>query len=256
MRVTILGCGGSGGVPLSNGLWGACDPSNPKNRRRRPSILIQEQGLDILVDTGPDMREQLIAAGCSKLDAVLYTHPHADHIHGIDDVRALNVQAGRVIDAYGNGATLSNLEARFSYVFSPIDHAKYGFYRPQLRAHVVESGPFEVGGLEIIAFPQDHYSCVSLGFRIGGFAYSTDVVSLDEHAFATLAGVDTWVVDALRETPHPAHAHLARTLSWIERLKPRRAILTHMNHDMDYETLHRKLPAGVEPGYDGMVIDL
>ncbi|HYE50434.1 MAG TPA: MBL fold metallo-hydrolase [Azospirillaceae bacterium] len=252
MKVTILGCGGSGGVPLIGNVWGACDPANPRNRRRRCSILIERGATTVLVDTGPDVREQLIDAGVQHLDAVLYTHEHADHTHGIDELRAMNWVMRRPIDCYADRMTLDILLKRFDYCFAP---PEMRFVRPELVAHPID-GPFELGSLSVVPFRQEHGRLPSLGFRFGRFAYSTDVVHLDETAFAVLEGVDTWIVDCTRETPHPVHAHLELTLSWIERLRPRRAILTHMNHTMDYDTLRAKLPPGVEPAYDGMVLEI
>lgn len=254
MRVTILGCGGSYGVPMIGNNWGNCDPANPKNRRRRPSILVEDGATRILVDTSPDLREQLLSAGVVHLDAVVYTHGHADHTHGIDDLRALNILMGAPIPVYADAGTLASLRKRFDYCFQPLK-AGLGYYKPTLVPHVIE-GLFVVGRTEIVPFVQDHGYMTSLGFRFGRFAYSTDVVNLDETAFAALEGVEVWVVDAVREVPHPVHAHLARTLGWIERLRPARAYLTHMNHTMDYDTLMRKLPPGVEPAYDGLVIDI
>lgn len=254
MRVTMLGCGGSGGVPLITGDWGRCDPGNPKNARRRPSILVEHGGTVVLVDTGPDFRNQLLDAGCDRLDAILYTHAHADHVHGIDDVRALNYAMRRPIDAYATAETLEEIAARFDYAFRPIEPGG-GFYRPQLAPRPID-GAFTVGELDIVPFRQDHGVCVSTGFRFGRFGYSTDVVRLDDAAFETLAGVEVWIVDCLRLEPHPTHAHLERTLEWIDRLAPKRAILTHMNHSVDYADMASRLPRGVEPGFDGLVIEI
>ncbi|WP_207478634.1 MBL fold metallo-hydrolase [Arenibaculum pallidiluteum] len=255
MQVTVLGCGSSGGVPLVGGDWGACDPSEPRNRRMRPSILIEENGFAVLVDTGPDLREQLLRAGVGRLDAVLYTHWHADHTHGIDDLRNICVRMGRAIDVYGDAETMESLGQRFSYAFRPLD-AGQGIYRPALVPHVIER-PFELGPLNVVPFVQDHGWARSLGFRIGRFAYSTDVVRLDEAAFAALEGIDTWIVDCVRiAPPHPVHAHLPVTLSWIERVRPRRAYLTHMNQAMDYRAVLAQLPPGVEPAHDGLVLDI
>ncbi|HYC04789.1 MAG TPA: MBL fold metallo-hydrolase [Azospirillaceae bacterium] len=252
LRVTVLGCGGSGGVPLIGDVWGACDRTNPKNRRRRCSILLQRDGTNVLVDTGPDLREQLISTPVQHLDGVVFTHEHADHTHGIDDLRAMNWLMQRPIDCWADRTTLDILLSRFDYCFAEPVHR---FQRPELVAHEI-TGPFGIGAIELVPFRQEHGRLPSLGFRIGRFAYSTDAVHLDEQAFATLDGVDTWIVDCTRETPHPVHAHLELTLQWIERVRPRHAILTHMNHTLDYETLKAKLPPGVEPGYDGMVLEI
>ena len=256
MRVTVLGSGASGGVPLVGGVWGACDPENPRNRRLRPSLLVESEGTAILIDTSPDLRAQLLASSVSRLDAVLYTHAHADHVHGIDDLRALNCASGTAIPAFGSARTLAEVSDRFGYAFTRSEPpAKPGWHKPELAPQVID-GPFQVGRLAIEPFDQDHHVTVSTGFRIGRFAYSTDVVRLDEAAFVALDGIEVWVVSCLREEPHPIHAHLELVLSWIRRLRPRRAILTHMNHSMDYASLARKLPPGIEPGYDGLVLEI
>ena len=255
MRVRVLGCGGSGGVPMVGGDWGTCDPAEPRNSRLRPSVLIERDGFTVLVDTGPDLRQQLLTAGVGRVDAVLYTHWHADHTHGIDDMRNLCVRSGGAVDAYGDRQTVESLLERFGYAFRPLTVGQ-GIYRPALVPHVIE-GSFRLGPLDIVPFVQDHGWTRSLGFRIGGFAYSTDVVRLDEAAFAALDGIDTWIVDCVRiEPPHPVHAHLDVTLSWIARVRPRRAYLTHMSNTMDYRALLRRLPPGVEPAYDGLVLDI
>lgn len=250
-KVTILGCGGSSGVPLIGNSWGTCDPNEPRNRRRRPSILLTgDDGTQVLVDTGPDMRDQLIGARVTRLDAVVYTHAHADHVHGIDDLRSINWMTGRPVPCWGDAATLDDLRQRFAYCFAP-PRVPGHYTNPALEAHLID-GPFRIGDLSFTAFEQRHGRRPSLGLRVGDFAYSTDVVELDERAFAILEGVDTWVVDATRLTPHTAHAHLDLTLEWIARVRPRRAYLTHMNHEMDYRRLLAMLPAGVEPAYDGL----
>jgi phosphoribosyl 1,2-cyclic phosphate phosphodiesterase len=250
MKVTILGCGTSGGVPRIGNVWGACDPKNPKNRRRRVSILVEEGAGRLLVDTSPDLREQLLDARVDRLDGVLYTHDHADHTHGIDDLRAIYHTGRKPVEIYGSSETLAILNQRFDYIFK----SKLG-YPSICQPHEI-SGRFEVGGIKVEPFIQDHGPITSLGFRFGKVAYSTDLNGLPEGSWQILKGVDTWIVDALRPQPHPTHPHLEMTLEWIERLKPRRAILTHMTWDMDYETLCRELPRGVEPGYDGMVIEV
>jgi phosphoribosyl 1,2-cyclic phosphate phosphodiesterase len=254
MRVTILGCGGSMGVPMVGGNWGRCDPANPRNRRLRPSILVETGQTVVLVDTTPDLRQQLLDAGVTRLDAVLYTHAHADHLHGLDDLRPLTYKTHRPVPAYADAPTLAVLEKRFSYAVSTVTMDR-GLYNPILAPQLID-GPLTIGDLEIGVFEQKHGNGTSLGLRFGGFGYSTDAVALDEMAFAALEGVEVWVVDATREEPHPSHAHLERTLEWIARLRPRRAYLTHMNHTMDYDRLRSILPAGVEPAYDGLVIEL
>jgi len=255
MRVTILGCGGSSGVPLIGNVWGQADPANPRNRRRRPSILVENASTSILVDTGPDLREQLVDRGSQHLDAVLYTHAHADHAHGIDDLRAINWLTGKPLDVHADADALAILTHRFDYCFAPLPPGGNIYARPALTPCII-NGPFRVGSIDVIPFAQDHGFSNSLGFRFGRIAYSTDVVRLSDEAFEVLEGVETWVVDCVRlEPPHPVHAHWEITRGWIERLRPKRAILTHMNHMMDYDTLCRLLPDGVEPAYDGMVIE-
>jgi len=256
MRVTVLGCGPSGGVPLIGNDWGECDPKNPKNRRRRASILVEDHGARILVDASPDMRVQLLDAGVDRLDAILFTHAHADHCHGIDEVRALNRAMGQSLPIYASPRTMAELERRFAYIFRPSDPAAGAvFYKPSLVPSLID-GPFDVAGVRAVPFEQDHGFTTSLGFRFAALAYSTDLVRLDQAGFAALEGIDTWIVDCYRRTPHPTHTHLAQTLEWIARVKPRRAILTHMDGQLDYETLRRELPAAVEPAFDGMVIEL
>ena len=250
MKVTILGCGTSAGVPRIGNFWGNCDPAEPKNRRRRVSILVEEGDTAVLVDTSPDLREQALSANITRLDGVLYTHDHADHTHGIDDLRPLAQDMKRRIDIYGNHRTLSVLEQRFSYIFNSVSG-----YPAIASAHEI-AGPFAIGSIDIIPFKQIHGEMETFGFRFGPIAYSTDLNVLPEESIEILRGVDTWIVDALRYEPHPTHPHLDLTLSWIAKVKPRRAILTHMTWDMDYATLKRDLPAGVEPAFDGMVITL
>ena len=263
--VRILGCGSSGGVPrLGEGgpQWGVCDPAQPRNRRTRCSVLVSRKGANgdtrALVDTSPDLREQLLAAKVGRLDGVLITHDHADQTHGMDDLRVLVLAAkGRKIDLWSDQFALDSLERKFSYIFKTPPNRDYPAI---LTPHVLPEpfSPFEItgpgGALPVLAFGMGHGRIRSLGFRFGGVAYSPDVDALDEAAFAALEGVECWIVDALRHTPHPSHAHLGRTLEWIARVKPRRAILTNMHVDMDYDALLRELPPGVEPGYDGMIV--
>lgn len=250
MRITILGCGTSGGVPRIGNVWGVCDPDEPKNRRRRVSIMVEEGDTRLIVDTSPDLREQLLAAEVDRLDAVLYTHDHADHTHGIDDLRGIYHCMRQKVDIHANAETLAVLRARFGYIFEP----KTG-YPAVADAHEI-TGPFSVGKIPVIPIRQIHGSIESLGFRFGSMAYSTDLNALPEESKAKLKGLDLWIVDALRLEPHPTHPHLEMTLGWIEELKPRRALLTHMTWNMDYATLKSSLPAGVEPAYDGMVIEV
>ena len=260
MKVTILGCGGSGGVPVADGTpggnWGACDPKNPKNRRRRVSILVEQGGTTALVDTSPDLRDQLLDARVERLDAVFFTHAHADHAHGIDELRGMARTHGGPIDAYMDDQTQRDLTLRFPYIFTSSSDPD-SLYPPQMRDRLLGplGIPFRAGALEVVAFEQEHGPETSLGFRFGPVAYSTDVTGFDDAALATLTGLDIWIVDCLREAPHPTHANLEQALAWIAELKPKRAILTHLNHQADYETIRAKCPPGVEPGYDGLVIE-
>jgi phosphoribosyl 1,2-cyclic phosphate phosphodiesterase len=263
LRVTILGCGSSPGVPRIGGDWGACDPANPKNRRSRCSVLVERvrpsgEATRVLVDTSPDLRAQALAAGIGTLDGVLYTHPHADHLHGIDDLRGFVINMRRRVDIYADTPTLERLKEAFGYCF---ETPRGSDYPPILNAHLIEAGvTFEIQGaggpLEVLPVRQIHGNIGSLALRFGGFAYSPDVSDLDAEAERLLRDLDVWVVDALRHTPHPSHFSVAEALAWIERLAPRRAILTHMHVDLDYETLRRSLPHGVEPAYDGMAIEV
>jgi phosphoribosyl 1,2-cyclic phosphate phosphodiesterase len=254
VKVTVLGCGASTGVPAIGPNWGACDPADPRNRRRRCSLLVEIGAVGLLIDTSPDLREQLIDAGVRRLDAVLLTHAHADHLHGIDDIRQLNRLMKAAIPLWADAPTLAEIGRRFGYVLEPPREPGH-FYKPTLEPHAI-TGPFAVAGVDVRPFAQNHGFSTTLGFRIGGLAYSTDVTELDEPALAALAGIELWIVDCMRKAPHPTHSHLAKTLGWIERVAPRRAVLTHMDQSLDYRVLAAELPAGVEPGYDGLAIDL
>jgi phosphoribosyl 1,2-cyclic phosphate phosphodiesterase len=259
LQVRILGCGSSGGVPRLGGedgagYWGACDPANPKNRRRRCSILVRGGEGQLLVDASPDLREQLLEARVAALDGILLTHEHADQFHGIDDVRALAQLAKRRIDLWSDARGLNAARAKFGYCFETPPGSDYP---PILNAREIPEPftEFAIAGIPVRAFGVGHGRIRSLGFRFGPVAYTPDVDSLDEAAFAALAGVECWIVDALRYTPHPSHAHLARSLEWIARVRPKRAVLTNMHVDLDYRQLRDELPAGVEPAHDGMVLD-
>lgn len=256
MKVTILGCGGSGGVPLIGGDWGRCDPANPRNHRRRVSILVEIGNIVQLVDTSPDLRAQFLDAGVKRLDAVLYTHDHADHCHGIDDLRAFGYGGAGPIDAYGTPETMAALRLRFGYIFDQELNGAGGLYRPVLKANTFE-GPFEVKGIAVTPFDQDHgFGVLSTGYRIGAMAYSTDVIDFPPRSSQALQGLDLWIVDCLRHEPHPTHAHFERTLEWVRQYRPRRTILTHLNHMLDYDDLAARCPPGVEPAYDGMVLEI
>jgi phosphoribosyl 1,2-cyclic phosphate phosphodiesterase len=259
MRVTVLGCGGSGGVPLVGNDWGSCNPANPRNRRRRVSVLIESRGKSILIDSSPDCRQQLLDAGVKSLDAVLFTHDHADHTHGLDDLRFVHRAPGvSSLPIYGTADTLETLARRFDYVFRQNEKGSGKLYRPFLEPRPMELGQatlFE--GLKILPFLQDHgHGTLTTGYRIGNFAYSTDVVRMPEESLALLGGLDLFIVDCLRFEPHTTHANFDTAMGWIARVRPRRAVLTHLNHQTDYDAVKARCPAGVEPGYDGLVIDL
>ncbi|RMF16411.1 MAG: MBL fold metallo-hydrolase [Alphaproteobacteria bacterium] len=252
MKVTVLGCGTSSGVPRLPGIWGACDPNDPRNRRRRASLLVETADTRIVIDCGPDFRAQLLDHPIPQLDAVLLSHDHADHAHGIDDLRGFATAQKERIPVYGMRETLDVITRRFDYIFDGSNG-----YPPIARA--IEIAPFReftVGSLEILPFLQHHGPVSSLGFRIGPLAYSTDVKALPEESFTALSGVKVWIADALRYRPHPTHACLEETLSWIARVGPERAILTHLNQDMDYAALAGQLPADVEPAFDGLSFTL
>jgi len=262
LKFTILGCGSSMGVPRVALGWGDCDPSEPKNRRRRCSLLV-ERGDDqgrrtrVLVDCTPDCREQLLGAEVDWLDGVFITHEHADHTHGIDDLRPLFVHKRRRIDVYVDEATSRAMHARFGYCFMTPPGSGYP---PILNEHRLTAGrPVTIEGqggpIEALPVAQDHGDIPSLGFRFGKVAYSADIKALAPESLAAMTGLDVWIVDALRKTPHPSHFNLDEALDWIARVKPRRAILTNMHTDMDYGELRRILPAGVEPAYDGLTFN-
>jgi phosphoribosyl 1,2-cyclic phosphate phosphodiesterase len=257
-EVRILGCGSSSGVPrigLDGPDWGVCDPANPKNRRTRCSALVRTGTLNILLDTSPDLREQMLLAGDARVDAVLYTHDHADQIHGIDDLRAIAYQMRRRMPVYADAETMGTLKARFGYCF---ETPPGSLYPPILDARLIADplSPFmlesKAGRAEIIPFAQTHGGIRSIGYRIGPVAYSSDVSALDDAAFAALQGVECWIVDALRDEPHPTHSHVAQTLEWIARVKPRCAILTNLHIDLDYAELTARVPEGVVVGFDGL----
>ena len=260
-RFTILGCGASGGVPRIGRQWGRCDPQNPKNRRRRCALLaeqITKSGTTtLLVDTPPDLREQLLMVGTDHVDGVLFTHDHADHTHGIDDLRGIAYQMKARVHCYFDPLTGDSLTSRFSYCFS---QAPDSSYPPILVAHGIEPGQVTSisgsgGAFEALAVPQVHGDMDSLGFRFGNLAYSPDISDLPAASIPMLEGLDVWIVDALRREGHTSHFSVKQALAWIERLKPKRAILTHMTSDLDYEELRRELPANTEPAYDGMIIE-
>ncbi len=263
LRFTILGCGSSGGVPRLGGAtnagdWGDCDPANPKNRRRRCSLLIErttpEGTTRVLIDTSPDMRDQLLDAGVGALDAVVYTHSHADHMHGIDDLRQIVFNLRRRLPVWADGATQEALLSRFAYAFTQPEGSPYP---PILDLHTIH-GPLTITGaggpVTLTPFRVEHGSMDALGFRIDRLAYLPDVIAIPPESWPYLENLDCWILDALRRKPHPTHAHLALSLDWIARAKPVRAILTNMHVDLDYATLTAELPPNITPAYDGLTI--
>ena len=266
LKFTIMGCGSSGGVPRIGNNWGACNPDNPRNRRRRSGLLVERitaQGrTTVIVDTSPDLREQLLDAGVEWIDGVLYTHEHADHTHGIDDLRVVAFNGrkrgkGRV-DVYMNDRTWDRIVPRFSYCFESPPHSPYP---PILNACEMEAYvPLAISGdggvIEVLPLEQQHGSITSMGFRFEDFAFCTDLNSFPEESVKHLLNLEVLVIDALRYEPHVSHLSVDDALSWIERLDPGRAILTNLHIDLDYDSLRTKLPRHVEPAYDGMVIAL
>ncbi|WP_121064442.1 MBL fold metallo-hydrolase [Chachezhania antarctica] len=259
VRCTILGCGSSGGVPRLGGIWGDCDPKNPKNTRRRCSMLVERDGPDgttnVLIDTGPDMRTQLLDAGVGRLDGVVYTHAHADHVHGLDDLRMIVFNMRQRLPVWADGDTQDRLLGSFGYAFVQPEGSPYP---PILNLHTID-GAFEIDGpggpIPFRPFRVGHGSIDALGFRIGGLAYLPDVAEIYDDAWEELADLDTWIVDALRRTPHPTHAHLDQALEWIAKITPRQAVLTNMHIDMDYEAVLRDTPDHVTAAFDGMTLD-
>jgi phosphoribosyl 1,2-cyclic phosphate phosphodiesterase len=264
LEITILGCGSSGGVPRADGNWGVCDPADPRNWRTRCSLMVRrpseegpERWTTAIVDAAPEFRQQTAAAGAKRLDALLMTHDHADQAHGIDDIRAFAMRQRARIPCHADAATEETLLLRFGYIF----HGDKGY--PAISDIVrapAHGTPWQVAGpsgpIPVKTFDQDHGEVRSLGYRFGPVVYSSDVWELDDAAFRAMAGADLWIVDALRYAPHPTHAHVERTLGWIERLRPKRAILTNLHIDLDYLELAGRLPEGVEPAVDGMRVDV
>ncbi len=259
-KLTLLGTGSSGGVPRLGNNWGACDPKNPKNRRRRCSALVERISgrgrTTALIDTSPDIREQLLDAGIGEIDGVLFTHDHADHTHGIDDLRILAFNMRRRVDVFFDAPTRASLMTRFGYCFETPAGSSYP---PILNAHDIHPlRPVTVKGaagpIEALPIPQEHGEITSLGFRFGSVAYCPDVSGIPTESMRHLQGLDVLIIDALRYIPHPAHFSVKQALACIEMLKPRRAILTHLHIDLDYAALARELPPDVVPAYDGMQV--
>lgn len=262
LRFTILGCGSSPGTPRITGDWGNCDPTNPRNRRMRCAAMaerISDRGVTrVVIDTGPDFREQMLMAAVRHIDGVVYTHPHADHIHGIDDLRSFVLEQRRMMDVHADRPTLARLRESFGYCFeTPVGSS----YPPILLAHTIEHDRTVViegegGPLALEPLPQVHGDIISLGFRIGGLAYCPDVSAFPDATAARLQNLEVLIIDALQYKPHPSHFSLGEALDWIGKLAPRRAVLTHMHVPLDYATVMAETPDGVEPGYDGMAIEI
>ncbi len=258
LRFTILGCGSSGGVPRLGGHWGDCDPENPKNTRRRCSLLVERDGPEgtttVLIDTSPDMRSQLLGSGTGRLDGVVYTHSHADHTNGIDDLRMIVFNMKTRVPVWADGDTQNDLLGRFGYAFVQPEGSPYP---PILDLKSID-GPFEIdgpgGAIPFQPFRVNHGAIDALGFRINDLAYLPDVAEFYDDTRSELAGLDYLIIDALRRSPHPTHAHLEKTLGWIEELKPKRAVLTNMHIDLDYATVNAETPDHITPAFDGMVI--
>ena len=256
LTFTILGCGSSGGVPRLGGHWGDCDPNNPKNRRRRCSLLVERKGAGgtttVLIDTSPDMREQLLAADVGRLDGVVYTHSHADHVHGIDDLRMIVFNMRARLPVYADGPTQDALLSRFGYAFVQPEGSPY----PPILTLCGIDGDVTIEGaggpVTLQPFSVGHGAMDSLGFRIGGMAYLPDVAELTDEARGALQDLDCWIVDALRREPHPTHSHYAQTLDWIAEFAPRQAVLTNMHIDLDYDTVMAETPDHIQPAYDGL----
>lgn len=259
LRFTILGCGSSGGVPRLGGHWGDCDPANPRNTRRRCSLLVEREtrgGITrVLIDTTPDMRAQLLDAGIGTLDAVAWTHSHADHTHGLDDLRQIVFNRRERLPVWADGDTQNALFARFGYAFVQPEGSPYP---PILDMHTITDAPFTIDGaggpITLTPFEVNHGSIDALGFRIGDLAYLPDVIRIPDASWAHLENLDCWILDALRRTPHPTHAHLDLALEWIARMQPRRAVLTNMHIDLDHDIIATETPDHIAPAYDGMVL--
>ncbi len=262
LSLTILGCGSSAGVPRPALGWGACDPKNPKNRRRRCSLLAERKedgGITrVLIDTSPDLREQLIDANVDHIDAVFLTHEHADQTHGIDDLRSVVLHQRKRIPVYLNRSTAEHILLRFSYCFvSPPGSG----YPPILDHHAIEAGESRTvegkgGPVTLSAFNLEHGSISALGYRIGDAAYTPDVNDIPQASWPFLENLDLWIIDGLRYTGHPSHFSVNDALSWINRFRPRRAVVTNMHSDLDYDVLRQSLPPHVVPAYDGMRLTL
>ena len=258
MKVTLLGCGTSVGVPaIGRAGWGACDPDDPRNRRQRCAVLVQTESTNVLVDAGPDIRNQLLPLGLKKIDALLVTHTHSDHVAGLDDLRAFYWPDRVELPVHTTEQHARAIRTRFPYLFEKSPSSP-SYFVPPMRLETIETGTtMNVSDLAIEIFHQDHGNTASLGFMFNGkFAYSTDVVDLADEVLDTLHGVSLWIVEALRATPHQSHSHYQQTFSWIDKVKPGRAVLTHLGLEADYRELSAICPENTEPGVDGMVFSL
>lgn len=257
LKFTILGCGHSAGTPTIGNFWGACDPNEPRNRRTRASAVIQSENTTLLIDTGPDLREQANRAGLTKIDAVIYTHSHADHIMGIEDLRVMRMRHKKLIPVHGNPATINELERRFQYLFVELAEIYPKVLDPYIIHDTKLNRPMTIGDIEFTPFAQDHITCESLGFRFGDLAYSTDMKDIGQQALESLVGIKTWIVDAAGyNIGSPVHADLNEIYQLNDIVKAERVVLTHMPAYMDYQTLCSELPSGYEPAYDGMTFDI
>ncbi len=253
MKITVLGSGSSGGVPLIGNYWGECDPKNKKNIRTRVSIIIYlDNGKNILIDTSPDLRVQALDNRIKNIDAVLWTHAHADHANGIDDLRQFLWTKKEKLPVYGSKDTINSLKTRFDYVFS----TNNSYFNPPLDVNILDEGKFNVCDTEAFAFNQHHGKEFTFGYKIGNFAYSTDVKEFPKESEQYLYDLDLWVVDCVRFEPHYSHSHFEQTISWIKKYKPKKAILTHLGAWLDYDELYKLCPVNVEPAFDGLNINL
>ena len=258
MKVTLLGCGTSVGVPaLGHAGWGKCNPADLRNQRQRCAVLIEVNGSKILVDAGPDIRNQLLPHQLKKIDAVLITHTHSDHVAGLDDLRAFFWPERKNIQIYATSYHSEQIVTRFPYLFKKNPDSPSYFVPPMMINLIDADTQIDIGGCKIDIFHQEHGNTTSLGFMFDNkFAYSTDVISMSDHVFEKLAGVNLWIVEALREEPHSAHSHFDQTFAWVARVKPQRAVLTHLGLDADYEALAAICPENTEPGVDGLQFEV
>jgi phosphoribosyl 1,2-cyclic phosphate phosphodiesterase len=251
MKITILGCGTSQGVPKIGGHWGVCDPNNSKNRRRRASILIEIAGQILMIDTGPDFIEQCLSADICHLDAILYTHDHADHTHGIDEIRAISQIMKKKIPVFGNKQTLNVLYNRFKYIFE-----SNNAYPAVAERHEIDLNEFTIDEVKVQPIELIHGGIINYSYRIDNFCYSTDFNEIPQASEENFYGLDLWIVDCLRYKPHPTHCHLEKILAYVEKFKPKKVLLTHMNWELDYEVLKEQLPDHIEPAYDGLILTI